>query len=75
MAVAKYGFEAQALRKTTVNFLEMFQRNCLQIVSGSRRTDPISNSMLYEKCGTILLSRVTISEGLKTTKARSAGKG
>ena len=64
MTVVKYGFEAWALRKAEENLLGVFQRNCLRIVLGTRLTDRISNSMLYEKCSSVLLSRAIMKERL-----------
>ena len=51
MTVIKYSSEARALRKAGENLLDVFQRNYLRIVLGTRLTDRISNSRLYEKCG------------------------
>ena len=65
MTVVKYGSEAWALRKADENLLDVFQRNCLRIVLGTRLTDRISNSRLYEKCGSIPFSRATMKERLK----------
>ena len=53
MTVVKYGSEAWALRKADEDLLYVFQRNYLRIVLGIRLTDRISNSRLYEKCGSI----------------------
>ena len=64
MTVVKYGSEAWALRKADDNLLEVFQRNCLRMVLGTRLTDRISNSRLYEKCGSIPLSRAIMKERL-----------
>ena len=65
MTVVKYGSEAWTLRKADGNLLDVFQRNCLRIVLGTRLTDRISNSRLYEKCGSIPLSRAIMKERLK----------
>ena len=65
MTVVKYGSEAWALRKADENLLDVFQRNCLQIVLGTRLTGRISNSRLYEKCGSIPLSRAIMKERLR----------
>ena len=46
MTVIKYGSEAWALRKADENSLDIFQRNCLRIVLGTKITDPILNSRL-----------------------------
>ena len=62
MTVAKYGSEAWVLRKADEYLLDVFQRNCLRIVLGTRLTDRISNSRLYEKCGSIPLSRAMKKE-------------
>ena len=56
MTVVKYVSEAWALQKADENLLDVFQRNCLQIVLDTRLTDRISNSRLYKKCGSIPLS-------------------
>jgi hypothetical protein len=45
--------------------LDVFQRNCLRIVLGTRLTDRISNDRLYEKCGSIPLSRAIMKERLR----------
>ena len=47
------------------NLLDVFQRNCLRIVLGTRLTDRISNSRLYEKCGSIPLSGAIMKERLR----------
>ena len=65
MTVVKYGSEAWALRKADENLLHVFQRNCLRIVLGTRLTDRISNSRLYEKCGSIPLSGAIMKERLR----------
>ena len=65
MTVVKYGSEAWGLRKADENLLNVFQRNCLRIVLGTRLTDRISNSSLYDKCGSILLSRAIMKERLR----------
>ena len=65
MTVVKYGSEAWALRKADENLLDVFQRNCLRIVLGTRLTDRISNSRLYEKCGSIPLSGAIMKERLR----------
>ena len=65
MTVVKYGSEAWALRKADENLLDFFQRNCLRIVLGTRLTDRISNSRLYEKCGSIPFSRAIMKERLR----------
>ena len=50
--------------KTDEDWLDVFQRNCLRIVLGTRLTDRISNSRLYEKCGSIPLSGAIMTERL-----------
>ena len=65
ITVVKYGSEAWALRKADENLLDVFQRNCLQIVPGTRLTDRISNSRLYKNCGSIQLSGATMKERLR----------
>ncbi|XP_065564247.1 uncharacterized protein LOC136029671 [Artemia franciscana] len=65
MTVVKCGSEACAFRKTDKDLLDVFYTNCLRIVLGNRLTDRISNSRLYEKCGSILLSRDIVREKLK----------
>ena len=65
MTVVKYGSEAWTLRKADENLLDVFQRNCLRIVLGTRLTDRISNSRLYEKCGSIPLSGAIMKERLR----------
>ena len=65
MTVVKYGSEAWVLRKADENLLDVFQRNCLRIVLGTRLTDRISNSRLYEKCGSIPLSGAIMKERLR----------
>ena len=65
MTVVKYSTEAWALRKADENVLDVFQRNCLRIVLGSLLTDRISNSRLYEKCGSIPLSGAIMKERLR----------
>ena len=41
ITVIKYGSEAWPLRRTEEEWLNVFQRNCLQIVLGTRLTDGI----------------------------------
>ena len=65
MTVVKYGSEAWTLRKADENLLDVFQRNCLRIVLGTRLTDRISNTSLYENCGWIPLSRAIMKERLR----------
>ena len=45
--------------------LDVFQGNCLRTVLGTRLTDRILNGMLYEKCGSVYLSRALMSERLR----------
>ena len=65
MTVVKYGSEAWTLRKADEDLLDVFQRNCLQIVLSTWLTDRNSNSKLYEKCGSIPLSRAIMKEMLR----------
>ena len=69
MIVVKHGSEAWALRNADENLLDVFQRNCLRIVLDTRLTDRpayyISNSRLYENCGSIPLSRAIMKERLR----------
>ena len=65
VTVVKYGSEAWALQKVDEALLDVFQRNYHQIFLGTRLTDRISNSRLYEKCGSISLSRAIMKERLR----------
>ena len=65
MTVVKYGSEAWALRKADENLLDVFQRNRLRIVQGTRLNDRTSNSRHYEKRGSILVSRAIMKERLR----------
>ena len=65
MTVVKYGSEARALRKADEDLLDVFQINCLRIVLGTQLTDRISNSRLYELCGSIPFSRSLMKERLR----------
>ena len=65
MTVVEYGSEAWALRKVDESLLDVFQRNCLHIVLGTLLTDRISNSKLYQKCGSISFSRAIMKERLR----------
>jgi hypothetical protein len=65
MTVVKYGSEAWALQKTDEDLLDVFQRNCLKTVLDSHLTDRISNNMLYDKCGSIPLSRAIMKKRLR----------
>ena len=65
VTAVKYGSKAWALRKADEDLQDVFQRNCLRIVRGTRLTDCISNSRLYEKSGSIPLSMVIIKERLR----------
>ena len=49
-------------QKADEDLLDLFQRNCQQIVLGTQLNDHISNSKLYEKCGSILLFRAIMKE-------------
>ena len=63
--MVKHGSEAWALRKVEENLLNVFQRNYLQIFLGTWLTESISNSRLYEKYGSIPLSRAITKEMLR----------
>ena len=65
MKIVKYGSEPRALRKVEGNFPDLFQRNCPRIVLGNWLTYCISNSRLYEKCGSIPLSMALMRERLR----------
>ena len=65
MTVIKYGLEAWAHPKADEDLLDVFPRDCLRIVLGIRLTDRISKSKLYEKCGSIPLSRAIMRERLR----------
>ena len=62
MTFVKYGSEAWVLRKVDEDLLDVFQRNWLLIVLGTRLTDRIPNFRLFEKCGSIPLSRAIMKE-------------
>ena len=51
--------------KSDEDLLDVFQRNCLRIVLGTRLTDRITNSRLYEKFGSVKLSKAIINERLR----------
>ena len=51
--------------KSDEDLLDIFRRNCLRIVLGTRLTDRISNSRLYKKCASFPLSRATMKERLR----------
>ena len=65
MAVVKYGSEAWVFRKADEDLLDVFERNYLQIVLGTWLTDCISYSRLFEKYGSIPLSRAIMKEKLR----------
>ena len=44
------------------DLLDVLQRNCLRIVLRTWLTDRVSNSRLYEKCGSFPLSRAIMKE-------------
>ena len=48
ITVVEYDSEAWVLQKADENLLDVFQINCLRIVLGTRLTDNISNSSMYE---------------------------
>ena len=47
------------------DILDVFQRNCLRNVLGTRLTDCISNIRLYKKCYSVPLSRAITKEILR----------
>ena len=53
----KHGSEAWVLQKADEDLLDVFPRNCLRIFLGTQMTDRISNSRLYEKCGSFPFTR------------------
>ena len=53
---------------------DVFQRNCLQIVLGTRLTDRMSNCRLYKKLGSIQLARA-IKKKVEMARARSVDEG
>ena len=59
------GSETRALRETNEDLLNVFQRNYLRIVLVTWLTELISNSRLYEKCGSIPLFRAITKDRLK----------
>ena len=65
MTVVKYCCEAWALRNVDDDLLDVFQRNGLRIVLGTRLTNRLSNNRPYEKCVSILLSRAIMKERLR----------
>ena len=65
MTVVKYGSEAWGIRKGDEDLLDFFQQKLLRIVRGIWLTDRISNSRLYEKCGSIPLSKAIKRERLR----------
>ena len=65
MKLVKYVSEAWALRKADEYLLDVFQRNWLRIVLCTWLTDRISNSRLYEKGGSIPLTRAIMKERLR----------
>ena len=65
MTVVKYGSKALVLQKADEDLLDVFQRNCLWNVLGTRQTNRISNSRLYKKFGSIPLSRAIMKERLR----------
>ena len=68
MTVVKYGSEAWLFRKADEALQDVFQKDYLRIVLGTRLTDRISNSRLYEKCGSIALSMTIMKEWLWMAK-------
>ena len=65
MTLVKYGSEAWALQQADEDLLHVFLRNCLWMAMGTLLTDQISNSRLYEKCGSIPFSRAIMRESLR----------
>ena len=63
MTVVKYGSETWVLRKVDEDLLDVFQRNCLRIVLGTRLTERISISKLCEKRCAIPLHWVIKEKG------------
>jgi len=59
---SEFDSEAWVLRKMKEYLLDVFQRNYLRNVLGTRLTDRISNISLYEKFGSILFSRAIMRE-------------
>ena len=53
--MVKFGSEAWALQKADEDLQDVFRKNCLRIVVGA----------LYEKCGSISLSRAIMKERLR----------
>ena len=68
ITLVSYGSEAGALQKATKILLDIFQRNCLRIILGTRLTDCISNSRLYKKCGSIPLFRAIMKEKVEMAR-------
>ena len=66
MTLVKNGYETYALRKTEEDLLDVFQRNCQRNALGTRLTDHISNSWLYKKCGSILMSMAIMRKRLRS---------
>ena len=56
---------ASSKRKTDEDSLDVFKRNRQMIVLGTRLTDRISNTKMYEKCSSIPFSRAIMRERLK----------
>jgi len=65
ITVVKYSSRIWELQETEEDLLDVFQRNCLRIVLGTRLTDRALNGRLYGKCGSNLLSRAIIRIMLK----------
>ena len=68
MTVAKYRFEAWGLRKEEEGCAQSFPEKSPADFLGTRLTDHISNSKLYEECDLTLLSRVVMRESMKWPK-------
>jgi len=61
----KYGFQAWAIRKMEKDLLDVFHRNCQRIALGTRLTDRILSSTLYEKWDSIRLSMTTMRKKMR----------
>ena len=70
--VVKYGSKVGVPRKVDEDLLDVFQRNCLRIVMGTRVTERISNSRLYEKCESSLAFKDCKEREVQVARARSA---
>jgi hypothetical protein len=66
MKGGKYGSKTWALRKMEGDSLDIFQGKCQQILLDTYLTDPISNSRVYEKCGSFPISRAIVRKRLRS---------